>query len=104
MFKLKPAITFVFPVEIPRADGGESTLNLVFNHKTRDELQEFLERAGKTPAGNIDPLLEVVAGWEEVDGEFSAAALKRLTQDFHGADAAILQGYVQALTEGRRGN
>lgn len=104
MFKLKPAITFAYPVDIPRADGDDASLNFIFRHKTRDEFRDFLNRAGEAKQDDIDPLLEIIEGWKDVDGEFSPQALRQLVQDFHGAPAAILSGYVAALTEGRRGN
>ncbi|MDF3837153.1 phage tail assembly chaperone [Cupriavidus basilensis] len=104
MFQINPDPTFVGTVKIPAAGGKEQELRLVFKHKTRDEAKEYFQRATDSDASDTKLLLEVIAGWEDVDAEFSEEALNRLIQNYQAAPRAIFEGYLAELQVARLGN
>jgi len=104
MFKIKAKPTFVAPVSIPVPGGEPETLMLVFRHKTRDEVGEYLQRTASTETKDVGPLMEIIEGWQDVDAEFSKDALQDLVQNYHGSVTAIMDAYVVELAEGRRKN
>ncbi len=104
MFKVNPEPTFPGAAVIAAPGGGEATLKLVFRHKTREAAQAYFERAAKGEEPEVVLMLEIVAGWEDVDMPFSAEALGQVLQNYHGAPKAIYEAYATALHGGRRGN
>ena len=104
MFKIKAKPTFVAPVPIPVPGGEPEPLTLVFRHKTRDEMNEYLKRTAAIGTNDVGPLMEIIEGWQDVDAEFSKDALQELVQNHHGSVTAILDTYVVELAEGRRKN
>lgn len=104
MFKLDPSPTFRATVQIPAPGGGSQDLACVFKHKTRDDLQAFVQRASEGELSDIDATMEFLAGWEDTDGEFSREAVEKLLQDYHGAARALYLKYLEELTQARLGN
>ncbi|WP_247538437.1 phage tail assembly chaperone [Ralstonia pseudosolanacearum] len=106
MFSINPKPTFTAEADIPLAGGGTEKLQLVFKHKTRDEVKAFFEHvsAGADDQSDADVLLEIVAGWEDVDVPFSREALDQLVQNYPSAPRAIFDTYLGELTGQRRGN
>lgn len=104
MFKVNPEPIFPGAAVIVVPGGGEATLKLVFRHKTREAAQAHFERAAKGEEPEVALMLEIVAGWEDVDVPFSAEALGQVLQNYHGAPMAIYEAYTAALHGGRRGN
>lgn len=104
MFKLDPNPTFEATVKIP-APGGESCdLACVFKHRTRDELQAFVEKATSGEWSDLEATLEFLAGWKDADAEFSREAVFKLLQNYHGAAGALYRKYLEELTQARLGN
>jgi hypothetical protein len=99
---IKAPATFAGQVKIAILGGGKETLAVVYRHKTRAAMKEFI--AGLGTRGDDDVLLEIVAGWEGLDAEFSADALHELIEQHPGAAAALLAGYFDAYAEARAGN
>ncbi|CBJ37898.1 conserved protein of unknown function [Ralstonia solanacearum CMR15] len=106
MFSINPKPTFTAEAAIPVAGGGTEKLQLVFKHKTRDEVKAFFAQAGAgaDDQSDADVLLEIVAGWEGVDVPFSREALDQLVQNYPAAPRAIFDTYLAELTGQRRGN
>lgn len=104
MFKLNPNPTFVGTATIAVPGGEAEKLRLVFKHKTRDEAAAFFERAAKSGEKESVLLMEIVAGWEDVDAEFSEEALETLLQNYHTSPRAIFDAYLDELTAARKGN
>lgn len=104
MFKLNPNPTFPGTATIAVPGGEAATLKLVFKHKTRDEAKAFFERAAKSDEKESALMLEVIAGWEDVDAPFSEENLALLLQNYHNAPNAIFQAYMAELSTARRGN
>lgn len=103
MLTLKAPETFAAKVTILDAGGGEHAVEFTFRHKTLAELSTFLygEHEGR---GDVDALMEIVAGWSGVDAEFSRENLERLLQNYGGSAFAIAAGYRDALVGARAKN
>lgn len=104
MFKVNPNPTFVGTATIAVPGGEPAKLRLVFKHKTRDEARDFFARAAKSEECPSVVLMEILAGWEDVDEAFSQAALKCVVQNYHTAPQAIFDAYLDELSAARRGN
>lgn len=105
MFKIAPNPTFLAEVAIPVPGGGKEKLKLVFKHKTREQLEQYIERSrGTTPEEEPGLLTEIIDGWQDVDQEFSREALAELLSNHHGAGFHIMEAYIDELTGRRRGN
>lgn len=104
MFKVNPNPTFPGTATIAVPGDEPEKLRLVFKHKTRDDAQAFFERAAKAEEPESKLLLEIVAGWEDVDEPFSEDAMRRLLQNYHNAPQAIFEAYTAELSGARRGN
>lgn len=104
MFKLNPKPTFTGTALIAVPGGPAEKLKLVFKHKTRDESADFFSRAAKSEDPEAKTLLEIVAGWEDVDAEFSQENLAQLLQNYHNAVPAIFEAYTTELSTARKGN
>lgn len=91
---LNPAPTFKAKVGIPVAGGEPVDVEFVFKHRTKDELDAFIEsRKGKS---DKETLLEMASGWE-LDDPFSAESVERLLQNYAGAGLAIYKAYIAEL-------
>lgn len=110
-FKVQPNPTFVGTAKIHVPGEGPKPLLLVFKHKTAAEADDYYRRgAALSEEGRPSPetfahhLLEVVAGWRDVDAEFSEAEFARLLANYPFAARAIHEAYFDALGGERRGN
>ncbi|RSE91442.1 phage tail assembly chaperone [Achromobacter aegrifaciens] len=105
IFKLQPTPTFTVPVEIPRHGEEPAKIKITFKHKTRDEMQEFMERAGTSDASQDVALVnEMIAGWEGPDMPFGDEAIALLIQNYQGAVPALVQAYSLEILQARRKN
>lgn len=104
MFKIKPDPTFNAIVKIPVAGKEPADLAVVFKHKTRDEVEDYFARARKHQGKDARLLMEIVAGWQGVDAEFSESSLTDLVQNYHGAIKAIFDAYLTELSQAKAGN
>lgn len=110
MFKLDPCPEFAADVKITRA--GESEPGIVrfrFRHRGRKAYLALLRGDGDD-RGDVERLLDIVAGWEGVCDasdapiEFTPDAFSSLIDLFPAAASDILIGYGRALHESRAGN
>lgn len=105
IFKLQPAPTFTVPVEIPRHGEEPAKIKVTFKHKSREDLKDFMERAGQSDASqDVALICEMIAGWEGPDMEFCDEAIQLLIQNYQGAVSALVQAYAMELTQARRKN
>lgn len=104
MFKLKVDPTFKATVDIPVAGGGTKPLTVIFKHRTRTELKEWINNPETEGKNDIDFLMDFVMGWDNADTEFSRDTLDTLVENFGGASAALRDKYLQELTGQRVGN
>lgn len=105
IFKLQPAPTFTVPVEIPRHGEEPAKIKVTFKHKSREDMAEFLERAGESKAEQDVALMrEMIADWEGPDMEFCDESIQLLLQNYQGAVPALVLAYSLELTQARRKN
>lgn len=112
-FRINPAPTFKWTVQITDPAAGSQSLSLVFRHKGREALEAWIARPGQlvqqgTPLADSDYLAEVISdfGAPVLDDNgyavpFSAQALKQLLDAYPTAAREIYNAYLQALTESR---
>jgi len=98
--KAKP--TFTDTVSISRPAEEPLKLKLIFKHRRKSELKEFIETSKDRE--ELDVAMDIVHGWVDVEEEFSRDALAGLLEDFHNASDDIANAYIKALMEARRGN
>ncbi|VGO07854.1 hypothetical protein AMB3_2991 [plant metagenome] len=104
-FSINPAPAFEAAVSIPRAGGEPAVITLVFQHKSRADLEAYLLRAGKADADQEGALLtEIVAGWSGVAEPYSEEHLGMLLANYPGAAKAVITAYLEELTQARRKN
>lgn len=103
--KLNPAPTFRAKVGIP-VPGQEQPEQIVciFRHMTREEYQRFSSPDELAKRSEVDTLMALMAGWEEVDEAFSRDAVARMVQAYHGAPFVIAAAFAAELTKARLGN
>ncbi|MBI3144735.1 MAG: hypothetical protein HYZ18_05585 [Pseudogulbenkiania sp.] len=106
MFVLKHDPVFTTDVKIPRADGKDGNLKIKFKYKDREELRSFMEELAAEGAkrSDLEVLLDIVVGWEEVDAPFTKESLDALLKTFHGSAKAVFDAYVPALMDGQEKN
>lgn len=104
VFSLIAPETFSATVQIPRPGNESAHLRLIFRHKSREQLNEWLE-SGSDAKSDAQWISAIVDGWEDVDAEFSVEALERLFNNYHNrAVNAIVGKYLDELREARQGN
>lgn len=104
MFTLDPNPTFDEVVEIPVPGADPENLELTFKHMRRKAYTELMGLVGKGEMSEIDALCSMVAGWKNVDVEYSREAMERLIDNYPGAALAIPRKYSSALIHGRAKN
>ena len=101
LLELLAAPTFTANVGIPIAGGAPVAVPMTFKHRTRDQLDEFVEsRKGKTDA---ETFAEMVVGWGLSD-EFTPESVAKLLQNRIGTALAAYQVYIEELTKAREKN
>lgn len=101
-FKLKPNPTFKAKVNIHvPGEQKPGVIEFVFKHKTKDQLAEFEKAKGRT---DVEVVMDIAAGWDLSDEEFSPETLGQLFQNYVTAPADIVNAYSAALYGARLGN
>lgn len=100
-FKLTPDATFPFSAQIPNGS-APLTLKLIGKRKGKEALADFIRAAGGQ--ADIDLLDDALAGWEDVDADYSREALGTLLANYAGAALPIYVAYIKAHTEAERKN
>ena len=106
MFKLQPNPTFKKTVSIPVPGEEAVAVTFIFKHMGRKAFKKFYESLTSTKSNreDADVLLEIVEGWEGVDGDFNKENLDLLLDNYFGSAMAILEAYQAALVEAREKN
>lgn len=98
---LNAAPTFKAKVAIPVAGGKPADVEMVFKHRTKKQIKEFLaEIADKEDTALV---LDMVSGWE-LEDPFSAESVDKLLDSYPGAALAIHRKYLDELYGQRLGN
>jgi hypothetical protein len=114
MFKLDLSNTYWWPVKfaVPREAGGTVdtfTFTAEFRRLPVDESTSIFDEAAKKKAPDNDIARQLIVGWKDVmDGNgapvpFSDVALARALT-IHGFGSAVVQAYVDSLSQGAAKN
>lgn len=94
--QLKASPTFEAKVLIPVAGGNPEPVTFTFKHRTRDELQSWLN--GGAEREDVAAVLDMASGWD-LEDKFNAESVALLTQNYIGAARAIVEAYIDELTK-----
>lgn len=100
-FNLNAIPTFKAKVAIPVPGGKDAEIEFTFKHRTRDEFKEFVE--GLTDREDVAVILDVASGWD-LDDSFDADNLDALVQNYIGSARAVIETYINELTNARLKN
>ena len=98
---LTAAPTFPGKVSIPRPGAEPGTVELVFKHRTRAELNTWL--AGGAQRADVDAILDIATGWD-LPEQFTRENIEQLVQNYIGAPAVLVDFYITELTRAKLGN
>lgn len=101
--KLQPAPTFKAKVVIP-APGAPIEIVFEFLHKTKKGLEEFATGDKAKDRSDVETVLEIAKGWDDVEEEFGKEAIAGLCENYHAAARSIADTYMRELTQARLGN
>jgi len=102
--KLKAPDTFWGKAMIPVPGAEKAAVRMEFAHMNRSGVKAFLERS--KDRDDVETIMEIVRNWkaEDVDAEFSRAAVELLCEEYVASPAAIVQAWLLELTQARLGN
>lgn len=102
---IKADPTFTATVEIRRpGEAGPMKFRGVFKHRTRDEFASLARVSSEAPQDDLDAVLGVLVGWEDMAESFTRENVAALLQNFHCAADDIASTYVRELGAARSGN
>lgn len=99
--KLQPNPTFKASVGIPVAGGDPVSVEFTFRHRSRDDLQAFID--GSPKRSDVENIMDMATAWELSDA-FTAESVQLLVQNYISAPLAIFQSYLDELVKARTGN
>lgn len=102
MLKLQPNPTFEAKVLVPVPGGKDVEVTFTFNHKGREAIKEFAERA--KAAEDIDSVSEIVSGWDGIDAAFSRENLAALLDAYPALSARIIQAWFDEIASAKTKN
>jgi hypothetical protein len=103
MLKLNPDPTFTSKVDIPTPTGVQ-TIKVEYKYMDVDEYNAFIKKEGELNRTNEEALMDIMAGWHEVDTEFSKEALTKLCKKYHAAARVLVEKFISDLTQAKAGN
>jgi hypothetical protein len=93
--------TFKVKVAIPVAGGSPVDVEFTFKHRTRDAFKDFLEKL--RDRDDVEVIADIASGWD-LDDAFDADSVEQLTQNYLGSARAIIETYINELTNAKLGN
>ena len=104
---LKANPTFTAMVPIPVAGSEATMVQFTFRHRTRQELDKYLDEIKALDAEGVDNdvsiVMKVATGWE-LDDPFTQENVLELVSNYHGSGYAISRSYVRELLAAKLGN
>lgn len=105
--KLIPNPTFVSKVGIPVPGTGSVDVQFTFKHRTRDEMQRFIDEVNaEDEAKRLDDtqlVMGCASGWELTD-TFDAKNVEEFCRQYIAGPAAVFETYCAELTGARLKN
>lgn len=99
--KLIAEPTFRAKVGIPTAGGEAIDVEMTFKHRTKTQLDEFVNSRADKP--DSESFMEMVTGWELPD-EFNRENVDLLLENYIGAALATYRVYIDQLVQAKLGN
>lgn len=93
--------TFKAKVEIPVAGGDAVELELTFKHRTKTDLNAFIN--SREDKSDADSFMDMVEGWELKD-EYNKASVELLLENYIGTALATYQTYIDELVKSKAKN
>jgi hypothetical protein len=98
---LKPAPTFKAKVSIPVAGGSPVPVEFVFKHRTKTELEQFMNSRGG--ASDLDSIMSIIEGWD-LSEPFDRDGVHALLENYAGSALALYVAYVDELLQAKAKN
>ena len=98
MLKVNPNPTFHAPVEIPTPDGPVK-IKCEFKHMDKEQYQEFIKAESTSKRSDEEAIMDIMVSWSGVDKEFSKDALRDVCKNYHKAATAIVEAFINTLTQ-----
>lgn len=100
-FNLSVSPTFKAKVLIPIPGKTAEPVEFTFKGRTRDEFRKFVDDLKDREDVNV--VMDIASGWDLEDA-FDEVNVEILTQNYLGAARAIIEKYLNELTQARLGN
>lgn len=100
-FSLTANPTFKCRVDIPVPGSKPVPVEFIFKHKSRDDFKKFIEEIEGRE--DIDVILDIASGWDLPDA-FDDTSIDALTQNYIGSARAVIEAYINNLTNAKAGN
>jgi len=98
---IKANPTFKAKVPIPMAGAPPVPVEMVFRHRTKTQLGEWLKTVAGRP--DLDAFMEMVEGWE-LEDPFNKENAGILLENYGGAAMAVFETYSGELAGARTKN
>lgn len=90
--------TFKAMVGIPIAGSEPVQVELIFKHRTKDDLNQFIkDRPGKS---DEESFMDMVCGWE-LEDPFDTESVNKLLQNYSGTGLATFRVYLDELLQAK---
>jgi hypothetical protein len=93
--------TFKSKVGVPVAGGEPVDIELVFRHRTKSALDEFIKTRAKK--SDVESFMEMVEGWD-LEDEFGKESVELLLENYIGTALATYRVYVDQLVQAKLKN
>lgn len=101
LFSINPNPTFPVTVKFPIAGEKTGSFEVVYKHKSSEEMDDLLERMKKMK--DIDLLMEVIVSWKVAE-EFNRENLEILMGNYMGFARAATNAYFREISGAGTGN
>jgi hypothetical protein len=98
---LKAAPTFKAKVAIPVAGGASVLVEMVFKHRTKSALDDFIQ--SRTDQADAASFMGMVEGWD-LEDPFGPDTVEQLLENYIGAALATYRVYIDELIKAKLGN
>lgn len=104
MLKLQPSPTFKAKVSIHVPGEPDAVTTWVFRYMTAKELAEFSTGDAAKGRSDLDTVMAIAAGWEDIDAPFTRENVEALFDRYHSAGRSVVDRWLSELTGARLGN
>lgn len=98
---LKANPTFTKKVGIPVAGGAVSDVTFTFKHRTKTELEKFID--SRPDKDDVETFMAMVEAWD-LEEEFNIENATELLENYIGAALAVYRAYIDELVAAKAKN